>query len=199
MPRQRRTTSNASSPRTGRSAASPEGAHSARPRARGARGRTRPSRTGGTLRATLATGQRLATSTLVLIAAVILALVALVPIVNTYVSQQQDLAALKTQAAREQERVDDLEAEIARWDDPSYVKAQARERLLFAMPGETQYRLTDSSGKEIPLDAAERQERESQQRAWFGTLWDSLVASSQASGATKGDATDKPAGPNGAD
>lgn len=193
MPQQRRTTQNASSRGTGRSAALPEGARPVRARTRA---RTKPGR-GGSLRATVATGQRVATSTLVLIAAVILALVALVPIVNTYVSQQQDLAALKAQAAEERQRVDELEAEIARWEDPSFVKAQARERLLFAMPGETQYRLTDSSGKEIPLDTTERHAQEAQQHAWFGTMWDSLVASSQASGGAQDATTDDPAERNG--
>lgn len=179
MPDMRRTRKNASSRGTGRSAASRSSQRPAggrRQRGSAPAAHHRPAR-----RAQTGAPQRIATSTLVLCAAVLLALVALVPIVNTYVSQQQELSSLNSQVVEEQTRVKELNAQIARWEDPKFVAAQARERLLFAMPGETQYRLTDSSGKEVPAPAAEREKQASEQPSWFGSMWDSLVASSQAS------------------
>ena len=128
----------------------------------------------------LHTGQRVASGTVVLAGAAILSLAALVPTVNTYVAQQQEYARVQAQLEHEQERVEELDKQIARWQDPNFVAAQARERLLFAMPGETQYRLTDSSGREVPASQARLAEIEENAPSWFGSLWDSLVASSQA-------------------
>lgn len=183
MPEIRRTKRNAPSRAAGRSAAQRSGSRPLASRAQGSGGR-RPQRSAGRAGgapARVAAGQRIATSTLVLLGAVVLALVALVPTVNTYVSQQQELSRLESQVTSEQARVEQLERDIARWEDPNFVAAQARERLLFALPGETQYRLTDSSGKDVPLPAAEREQQAAEQSSWFGSLWDSLVASSQAS------------------
>lgn len=123
----------------------------------------------------------LTTRSLVLLGITVIALVALVPTINAYVTQQQQLSRMQSQVALEEERVSDLEAEVARWEDPTFVASQARERLLFAMPGETQYRLTDSSGNEVPMTEAQQAEARTSQPSWFGSLWESLVASSQAS------------------
>ena len=117
---------------------------------------------------------------LVLLAITLIALVALVPTVNGYVMQQQRLSSLRAHVAEQEREVEGLEAEVARWQDPTFVSAQARERLLFAYPGETQYRLTDSSGAEVPQTEQAAYEEKLAKTAWFSTMWDSLVASSQA-------------------
>lgn len=105
---------------------------------------------------------------------------ALVPTVNGYVMQQQRLSTLRAQVAQQEREVEGLEAQVARWEDPTFVSAQARERLLFAYPGETQYRLTDSSGAEVPQTTQAAQAEQRAKTARFGTMWDSLVAASQA-------------------
>src|SRR5699024_3018551 len=102
---------------------------------------------------------------LALVALVVIALAALVPTVNTYVAQRQELAELR--------------AQVARGEDPTSVAARARERLLFAMPGETQYRLTDPSGRDVPLTEAERAQEEAKDGEWFSVLWESLEGSSR--------------------
>lgn len=67
--------------------------------------------------------------------------VMLVPTVNYYRTQMAEINELKaTIAAMETER-DDLKAEIARWDDPLYIKQQARERINLVMPGEKLYKV----------------------------------------------------------
>ncbi|MCT1558723.1 septum formation initiator family protein [Helcobacillus massiliensis] len=127
---------------------------------------------------------------LVLITVIVLALAALVPSVNHYVAQEQRLAQMQAQIRNRQQQLDDLEAQVARWDDPTFVAAQARERLLFVWPGETQYRLTDTSGEEIPMTTAERREQKAHETAWYGTLWDSMVGASQAAPPEKPSAVD---------
>ena len=116
---------------------------------------------------------------LALVALVVIALEALVPTVNTYVAQRQELAELRAQVGQQEQQVDDLREQVARWEDPTYVAARARERLLFAMPGETQYRLTDTSGRDVPLTEAERAQEEAKDGEWFSVLWESLEGSSR--------------------
>ena len=116
---------------------------------------------------------------LALVALVVIALAALVPTVNTYVAQRQELAELRAQVGQQEQQVDDLREQVARWADPTYVAARARERLLFAMPGETQYRLTDTSGRDVPLTEAERAQEEAKDGEWFSVLWESLEGSSR--------------------
>ena len=116
---------------------------------------------------------------LALVALVVIALAALVPTVNTYAAQRQELAELRAQVGQQEQQVDDLREQVARWEDPTYVAARARERLLFAMPGETQYRLTDTSGRDVPLTEAERAQEEAKDGEWFSVLWESLEGSSR--------------------
>ncbi|MGO1567729.1 MAG: FtsB family cell division protein [Brachybacterium sp.] len=117
--------------------------------------------------------------TLALIALVVVALAALVPTVNSYVAQRQQLSDLRTQVSQQEQQVEDLRTQVARWEDPAYVAARARERLLFAMPGETQYRLTDTSGQDVPLTEAEQAAEEAKEGEWFSVLWESVEGSSR--------------------
>ena len=117
--------------------------------------------------------------TLVLVTLVVVALAAPVPTVHSYVAQRQQLAALRDQVDSQQDDVDALQAEVDRWQDPAFVTAQARERLLFAMPGETQYRLTDTSGKDVPLTAEEQATEAAAGGEWFSTLWNSVEGASR--------------------
>lgn len=117
--------------------------------------------------------------TLALVALVVVALAALVPTVNTYVAQRQKLSELQTQVSEQEEQVEALRVQVARWEDPTYVAARARERLLFAMPGETQYRLTDTSGRDVPLTEAQQAEEAAKEGEWFSVLWQSVEGSSR--------------------
>jgi cell division protein FtsB len=57
-----------------------------------------------------------------------------------YLSQQRDLASAEQEIREHQAQIADLQSELARWNDPAYVKAQARERLGWVLPGDTGYR-----------------------------------------------------------
>lgn len=78
-----------------------------------------------------------------------------------------------------QSRVDELETELARWDDPAYVKAQARERLGWVMPGETGYRVVDDNGNPlgggITLESNQRPVTEEGDQYWWQRLAGSLT------------------------
>jgi cell division protein FtsB len=54
-----------------------------------------------------------------------------------YFSQAHEIAATKAEIAQRQQRIRDLQGDLARWDDEAYVRTQARERLGWVVPGET--------------------------------------------------------------
>ena len=57
--------------------------------------------------------------------------------VREYFAQRSQLHRLEKQTAQQRARVGDLQKQLDRWNDPAYVKAQARRRLHYVMPGET--------------------------------------------------------------
>ncbi len=65
--------------------------------------------------------------------------VALAPNIHTYLDQRSEISALKQDIAAQTAQQAAFESELARWDDPAYVKQQARDRVSMLMPGETGY------------------------------------------------------------
>jgi len=55
---------------------------------------------------------------------------------RAWLDQRSELAAAEVERAELAEQVDALTEAVDRWDDPAYVRAQARERLNFVLPGE---------------------------------------------------------------
>lgn len=86
---------------------------------------------------------RLSGFTLTMLAIVVLAVVVLAPSLKLLVEQQQDIARLQQVVGEKQDSVDDLGNEVARWQDPAYIEAEARDRLLYVYPGEFSYLVTD--------------------------------------------------------
>jgi cell division protein FtsB len=66
-----------------------------------------------------------------------------------YVSQQHELAVAEQQIRERSEKIAGLQDELNRWNDPEYVKTQARERLGWVMPGETGFRVVDEDGEQV--------------------------------------------------
>ena len=65
------------------------------------------------------------------------------PTLTTYVQQQRELAELRESVRLQNEQVEKADEERAKWLDPSYVRSQARGRLFYVMPGETQLSVID--------------------------------------------------------
>jgi len=76
--------------------------------------------------------------------------VMLAPNVHTYVTQRAEISALRVDIAAQQSKQDVYKGELARWDDPAYVKQQARDRVSMLMPGETGYWVYGANGVETP-------------------------------------------------
>lgn len=120
----------------------------------------------------------------------LLAFVLVYPTLHSYLAERAAVDALRAQVAAAQARNDDLAADLARWDDPAYVAAQARARLSFVMPGETAWRVVDPEtvpGEE-PDPATTPGVAEAPALPWYATVWQSVQAADEA--------TDDPALPS---
>src|SRR5690606_39990641 len=94
---------------------------------------------------------RLSGFTIVTLVVIVLTVVVLAPSLKILVEQRQQLAALEAEVRAQEQDVKDLETEKARWDDPSYIEAQARERLNYVYPGEISYLVIDD-GQTVTTD-----------------------------------------------
>ena len=65
------------------------------------------------------------------------------PPVKHYFTQRAQISALKSQLSADQSALQKARKELLLWQDPEYIKSQARERLHFVMPGERQYIVTE--------------------------------------------------------
>jgi len=99
-----------------------------------------------------------------------------------YFAQAHEIASTKAQIADRQQRIAELESDVARWERPDYVRTQARERLGWVVPGETGYKVVDANGKPLGGGAeitADTPEPQKPQDAWWDKLWGSVEAADQ--------------------
>lgn len=91
-------------------------------------------------------------SALAVLALLVAALVVLAPSLKIYFEQRQQIARLEAEVADAQSQVDELGEEIARWEDPAYIEAQARDRLYYVFPGDYSYLVVGDDGAPEPTD-----------------------------------------------
>lgn len=75
---------------------------------------------------------------IIMVLLLVLGVLILSPGISTVIDQRRQIAELKQSVQQHTETVEEIEAERDRWKDPAYVRAEARDRLFFVMPGETQ-------------------------------------------------------------
>ncbi len=66
---------------------------------------------------------------------------------RVYFTQQYQIAQTRQQIQAHEQSISDLNDEIQRWQDPEYVKIQARERLGWVVPGEIGFRVIGPDGQ----------------------------------------------------
>lgn len=113
--------------------------------------------------------------TVLIVALIGIGAVIVSPTFSTYVQQQRELADLRASVAAEREAVAAADAERLKWQDPAYVRSQARGRLFYVMPGETQLNVIDDIV--IPLESDEETSAELTrlERNWMHTLVSSVL------------------------
>lgn len=75
------------------------------------------------------------------------------PSLTTFVQQRREIAELQASVEQRQQAVDEIDSVREKWKDPAYVRAQARDRLFYVMPGETQLNVIDDVP--IPVESSE--------------------------------------------
>jgi cell division protein FtsB len=93
---------------------------------------------------------------------------------RAWVDQQQQMSALRVEQADQTQRVGELQDEIDRWNDPAFVKAQARERFGYVMPGEIGYVVLDD--KAVATTTATSTVKVKAATPWWQQLWGSVGA-----------------------
>jgi len=76
----------------------------------------------------------------------------LAPPIKNYFTQRAQISALQAQLSSDYAALEAAEKELTLWQDPNYIKSQARERLHFVLPGERQYIVTGTDGSEDATD-----------------------------------------------
>ena len=95
---------------------------------------------------------------------------------RAYFQQRSHIGDLKDQIATREATITDLEREKARWDDPAYVRQQARE-LNYVMPGDTAYVVLDENGEPLQRQSQLTDPTTIAQKAptaWWSTAWKSV-------------------------
>ena len=99
----------------------------------------------------------------------------LAPTVKIFFDKRAELDALSADIAARQAEQDGLRQQLSRWQDPNYVKQQARDRINMVMPGESGYWVF---GSELPAGTSSSQTAAAAQDPadlpWVDSLWESI-------------------------
>lgn len=80
---------------------------------------------------------------IVMMSLLVLAVIVLAPALHEYLQQREQIADARQTVDNLRTKIAKMDAERARWSDPSYIRAEARERLYYVMPGDTSYLIID--------------------------------------------------------
>ncbi|MEL0261671.1 MAG: septum formation initiator family protein, partial [Aquiluna sp.] len=71
------------------------------------------------------------------------------PDVEAFLNQRREIAEMEQSIRQAEQAVEEMQAERDRWQDPVYIRAQARDRLYYVLPGEVSYLVMDSEGMDF--------------------------------------------------
>jgi len=128
----------------------------------------------GRVISTLATG--VAHRAIALIVTLAVLLISFVSSYSVYLGQQRDIAQTKADIAAREAEIARVQDQLERWQDPAYVRAQARDRLGWVMPGEVGYRVIDADGNVIggTVAALDTPAEETTSLVWYDALMESI-------------------------
>ena len=91
-------------------------------------------------------GLRFDTRTLTIAGVIVFAAFTLTPQIQLLMEQRQMIADQQAQVDQAKQELNDMKKERKRWEDPVYIRSQARDRLYYVMPGEVSYLVMDANG-----------------------------------------------------
>jgi cell division protein FtsB len=95
---------------------------------------------------------------------------AIAPPVKHYFSQRAQISALNVQLSLDYKALDAARKELLQWQNPEYVKSQARERLHFVLPGERQYIVTQDENPTDSTSVAKVASKLADGQPWYSRL-----------------------------
>jgi cell division protein FtsB len=122
---------------------------------------------------------------------------------RAWLEQHREISSLQSQIATTRDSVAEMRQEKARWRDPAYIEAQARERFAWVLPGEIGFTVVDGDGHPAGNDLLNPANSPPVGEEWWQRTWGSVVAAGKQPKAHAGahaPPTRKPAqmiGPNG--
>jgi cell division protein FtsB len=114
---------------------------------------------------------------LALIAIIFIFTLTLAPPIKNYFTQRAQISALKSQVVTDRTALEQARAELSTWQDPNYVKSQARERLHFVMPGERQYIVTGTDIEQAQPQTTQVAKQLPEGAPWYTKLIASVTES----------------------
>jgi cell division protein FtsB len=81
--------------------------------------------------------------TVLMFVVIVLFVIIIAPGLRIFIDQRQQIAQLQQSVDAQTADNNALTTQIARWSDPAYIKAEARDRLYYVMPGETSFLVID--------------------------------------------------------
>lgn len=121
-------------------------------------------------RRTFVSGRTAIVLSLAVIAVILLALP-----MREYLRARTEISNAAREQAEQQARVDELQHKVDQWNDPDFVRQQARERLNFLLPGEVGYEVIDPKAPDDKL-AEKPAAVEPPTGPWYDRLWRSVRA-----------------------
>ena len=89
---------------------------------------------------------------LTLVGLVLIGAFTLSPTVSLLLAQRAEIAEVRSGIDETNASIAELQREVGSWSDPSYVRAQARERLFYVMPGEQAFTVIDDRDGPVEVD-----------------------------------------------
>lgn len=121
------------------------------------------------------------------------------PSLSTFVQQRREIAELRESVRIHREAVTEIDAERAKWKDPAYIRSQARDRLFYVMPGETQLNVIDDIVLPVESDEETNKELARVRSDWTGGLAASFLSAGTAAAPAEADPEQDPAPEQGAE
>lgn len=127
-------------------------------------------------------GRALGVTWRLLLLGVVVAVIAvtLAQSLRVYFAQRQEIAQYRAEIQGTLDHISELEDQLERWNDPNFVRAEARTRLGWVMPGEVGYRVIGADGQTLGGDSdVLASEGDIPTGEWWERVWGSVVVADQ--------------------
>lgn len=124
-------------------------------------------------------GTAFTTRALILLAVTLLLIASYTSSIHAWWEQRSEIAALERQTQDLQDDIAELEDLQERWNDPAFIKQQARARFGWVLPGEVGYRVIGTDGA-LRGEVAELSDAPgTEDKPWHDKLWTSFEQAGQ--------------------